>query len=159
MKKTKVRLKTVKGSGYRCPVCKEGDLIEVRTEKDFGCVNIKFNTMDDVGFEFKCKAKNNNFFLCYNESCRARFERTKLRRRERKVGPPCPTGNCDGSLKTYSKVPVAKIYPKEGSEDVILTYGKHKPIKFKIVSGQFSYDDAGICTQCNFVCPKEIDLK
>lgn len=159
MKKAKVRLRELKDSGYLCPVCKEGSLIEIKSEKDFGDLNIKFNTKDGISFVFACKTKNDNFFLCKNEKCRARLERTEWRKGEKKVGPPCPTINCKGSLNTYKNVPVAKIYPKSGGENVVLTHRKNKPIYFQIVSGKLSYDEAGICTKCNYVGPKEIDLR
>ncbi len=159
MKKNKVRLKELIGSGYKCPVCKVGNLVEINSERNFGNVRIEFNTRDDIGFEFFCKTKNDYFFLCQNEKCRARFERTKWRKGEKKVGPPCPTINCKGSFDTYKNVPVAKIYPIEGSEKVVLIVGNNPPLYFKIVSGQLVYDEAGICTECNFVGPKEIDLR
>jgi len=159
MKKNRVHLKELKGSGYLCPVCKEGSLVEINSEKDFGNVNIKFITRDGIGFEFSCETKNDDFFLCNNENCRARFERTKWREGKKKVGPPCPSINCLGSLDTYKNVPIAKIYPKIGAENVVITYGNSEPLYFKIVSGRLSYDEAGICTQCHYVGPKEIDLK
>lgn len=160
MKKVKkVRYKEMKGSGYLCPVCKDGKLVEIKSDKDFGNVNIKFRTKEDIGFDFKCKTKNDNFFLCKNEKCRARFERCELKKEGKKLGPPCPTINCDGSLDTLKDVPIAKVYPKKGAERVILTYGTKQPSYFKIVSGQLSYDEAGVCSHCHYVGPKEIDLR
>lgn len=159
MKQTIVRLKELKGSEYLCPVCKEGKLVEIRSEKDFGDVNIKFITRDGIGFEFSCETKNDNFFLCNKDTCRARFERTNRRKGEKRVGPPCPSINCRGSLDTYKNVRIAKIYPKKGGENVVITYGKSEPLYFKIVSGRLSYDEAGVCTECNYVGPKEIDLR
>ncbi|UCE36333.1 MAG: hypothetical protein JSW00_12465 [Thermoplasmata archaeon] len=155
----KVRLRELKGSGYTCPVCKEGELIEIKSEKNFGNINIKFKTQDKIGFEFSCDIKNNYFFLCKNERCRARFERTSWRKGEKKVGPPCPTGKCEGSLNTYKNVPVAKVHPKKDADKVVLIVGKNEPLYFKIISGQLSYDEAGICTKCHVVGPKEIDLR
>lgn len=159
MKLAKVRLKDLKGSGYICPVCKEGKLIKIKGEKDFGDVNIKFRTRDGIGFKFSCEIKNDNFFLCKNEKCRARFERTDFKQGDKKVGPPCPSIKCEGSLDTYKKVPVAKIYPKKGAETVVITYGDSEPLNFKVITGKLSYDEAGICTECGYVGPKEIDLR
>ncbi len=159
MEKTKIRMKKLKGAQYKCPVCKKGSLAEINKEKDFGDVNIKFKTKDGIGFEFSCNTKNDNFFLCNNEKCRARFERTNWREGEKKLGPPCPSINCLGSLDTYKNVPIAKVFPKKGGENVVITYGNSKPLHFKIVSGKLSYDEAGICTQCKYVGLKEIDLR
>lgn len=158
-KASKVRLKGLKKSGYKCPICNNGDLVEINAEKDFGDVNIEFKTRDGIGFKFHCKIKNDYFFLCTNENCRARIERTRWYKGEKMVGPPCPTINCNGSLNTDKNIPIAKVYPKKGEETVALTYGKNEPIFFEISSGQLSYDEAGICTQCHYVTPKEIDLK
>lgn len=144
---------------YICPICREGNLIEMNTEKDFGNVNIKFRTINGVGFEFTCKTKNDNFFLCDNENCRARLERTNWKEGKKRIGPPCPSIKCRGSLNTYRRVPIAKIYPKKGEEDVAITYGDSEPLRFKIVSGKLSWDEAGICTQCKYVGPKEINLR
>lgn len=144
---------------YKCPVCREGTLKEITSEKDFGDVHIKFKTIDGVGFEFTCKTKNDNFFLCDNEKCRARLERTNWKEGKKRVGPPCPSINCRGSLNTYRKVPIAKIYPEKGKEDVVITYGESEPLNFKIVTGKLSWDEAGICTQCKYVGPKEINLR
>ena len=115
--------------------------------------------VDGISFEFTCKTKNDNFFLCSNEKCRARLERTDWKEGKKRVGPPCPSVKCRGSLNTYKKVPIAKIYPKEGSENVVITYGEGEPLQFKIVSGKLSFDEAGICTQCKYVGPKEINLR
>jgi hypothetical protein len=159
MKLAKVRLKQLKGSGYICPVCKEGTLMKIKREKDLGDVNIKFRTRDGIGFKFSCVTKNDNFFLCKNEKCRARFERTEFKKGEKKVGPPCPIIKCLGSLDTYKNVPIAKIHPKKGEETVAITYGTSEPLKFKIISGTLSYDEAGICTECRYVGAKEINLR
>jgi hypothetical protein len=144
---------------YVCPVCREGNLIEILSERDFGDVNIQFKTIDGISFQFACNSKNDNFFLCENEKCKARFERTNYKGSKKKLGPPCPSVKCRGSLNTYRRVPIAKIYPKSGSEDVVITYGDSEPLHFKIVSGKLSYDEAGICTQCKYVGPKEINLR
>jgi hypothetical protein len=144
---------------YLCPVCREGNLIEILNERDFGDVNIQFKTIDGISFQFACNTKNDNFFLCENEKCKARFERTNWIGKKKKVGPPCPSVKCRGSLNTYRRVPIAKIYPKSGSEDVVITYGEGDPLNFKIVSGKLSYDEAGICTQCKYVGPKEINIR
>jgi hypothetical protein len=159
MKKKRVHLKELESSGYLCPVCKEGGLVEIKSEKDFGDVNIKFITKDGIGFEFSCETKNDNFFLCNNENCRARFERTIRPKGEKKVGPPCPSINCEGSLDTFKNVPIAKIFPKKEAENVVISYRNSRPLYFKIVTGKLSYDEAGICTQCHYVGPKEIDLR
>jgi hypothetical protein len=159
MNKSGVSLKDLKSSGYLCPVCKKGSLVEINSEMDFGDVNIKFMTRDGIGFEFSCEAKNDNFFLCKNENCRARFERTKRPKGEKKLGPPCPSINCEGSLDTYKNVSIAKIFPKKEKGNVAITYRNIKPLYFKIVSGKLSFDEAGICTQCHYVGPKEIDLR
>ena len=144
---------------YICPVCREGNLQEIKTEKDFGDVNIRFRTIDGISFQFACNTKNDNFFLCDNDKCRARLERTDFKSGKKKVGAPCPSIKCRGSLNTYRRVPIAKIYPKPGSEDVKITYGEGEPLIFKIVSGKLSYDEAGICTQCKYVGPKEINIR
>jgi hypothetical protein len=160
MKKVKkVRYKEMKGSGYICPVCKEGGLVEIKSDKDFGNVVIKFRTKDEIGFVFKCKTKNDNFFLCKNEKCRARFERSEQPKEGKRLGPPCPTINCEGSLDTLKNVPIAKVYPVKGSERVILTYHTKEPSYFHIESGQLSYDEAGVCGLCHYVGPKEIDMR
>jgi hypothetical protein len=158
-KKTVVKLKELKGSGYKCPVCREGNLVKIKIEKTFGNVNIKFRTKDGISFEFACDAKNDNFFLCKNEACRARFERVDMAKREESIGAPCPTINCNGSLDSVKNVPVAKVHPKRGSEKVALTYGKSEPLFFNIVSGQLTYNEAGVCSKCHFVGPKEIDMR
>jgi hypothetical protein len=144
---------------YLCPVCREGTLTEVTEEKDFGDVHIKFRTINGVSFEFRCKTRNDNFFLCDNEKCRARLERTNWKEGKKRIGPPCPSIKCRGSLNTYRKVPIAKIYPQRGEEDVVITYGDNEPLHFKIVTGKLSWDEAGICTQCKYVGPKEINLR
>jgi hypothetical protein len=148
-----------KKTDYLCPVCREGNLVEINTEKDFGDVNIKFKTMDGINFEFTCKTKNDNFFLCANEKCRARLERSDWKEGKKWIGPPCPSIKCRGSLNTYKNVPIAKIYPKKGDEDVVISYGDGEPLHFKVITGKLSYDEAGICTQCRYVGPKEIDLR
>jgi hypothetical protein len=158
-KKIPVILKGYKDSGYTCPVCKEGALLEVDSENAFGDVNIKFKTRDGVGFEFSCKTKSDYFFLCKNQNCRARFERTAWKKGKKDLGPPCPTIKCKGSLNTYKNVPIATIYPKEGAEKVVLIVGENEPLYFNILSGKLSYDEAGICTQCDYVGAKEIDLR
>ena len=158
-KKIKVKLKELKGSGYKCPVCREGNLVAIKAEKTFGSISIKFRTKDGIGFEFACDAKNDNFFLCKNESCRARFERIDLRKREENIGAPCPIINCNGSLDSLKNVRIAKVHPKRGSEKVALTYGKSEPLFFNIVAGQLTYDEAGVCSKCHFVGPKEIDMR
>jgi len=157
--KKKVKLKELKGSGYKCPVCKDGDLIKIKAEKTFGNISIKFRTKDGISFEFACDAKNDNFFFCKNQSCRARFERVELPKREEKIGAPCPIIGCNGSLDSRKNVAVAKVHPKRGSEKVALTYGKSEPLFFNISSGQLTYDEAGVCSKCNFAGPKEIDMK
>jgi hypothetical protein len=159
MKKKGVRLKEVKTSGYICPVCKDGELIEIKNDKVLGHVKIKFRTRDGIGFDFSCEVKNDYFFLCKNETCRARFERGTRKKGEKKVGPLCPIVNCPGSLDTYTTVPVAKIHPDKGAESVVLISGKKEPNYFKIVEGELLFDQAGICTRCHCVGAKEIDLK
>jgi hypothetical protein len=158
-KDSKVRLKEMKGSKYKCPVCKKGSLVEIKTDKDFGGVDIKFQTADGIDFEFTCKIKNDYFFLCKNEKCRARFERTRWHEGKGKPGPPCMLKNCVGSLDTYRDIPFAKIYSREDKDNVIIAHRDKVPIEFKIVSGELSYDEAGICSQCHFVGPKEIDMR
>jgi hypothetical protein len=144
---------------YTCPVCREGILTEVSEEKDFGDVHIKFRTINGISFQFTCKTRNDNFFLCDNEKCRARLERTNWKEGKKRLGPPCPSIKCRGSLNTYRKVPVAKIQPQKGEEEVVITYGDNEPLRFKIVTGKLSWDEAGICTQCKYVGPKEINLR
>jgi hypothetical protein len=157
--KKKVKLKELKGSGYKCPVCREGNLVVIKAEKTFGNISIKFRTKDGIGFEFACDAKNDNFFLCKNQVCRARFERIDLPKKEEKIGAPCPIINCNGSLDSMKNVAVAKVYPKRGYEKVALTYGQSEPLFFKIVKGDLTYDEAGVCSKCHFVGPKEIDMR
>ena len=155
----KVKLRELKGSGYKCPVCKKGNLVAIKTEKHLGNVEIRFKTIDGISFQFSCDIKNDNFFLCNNKKCRARLEKSDWQKGEKTPGPPCEIINCKGSLDTYKNVPVAKIFPKEGSKNVILTYGGTKKQYFEVVTGQLSYDQAGICTECRYVGPKEIDLR
>jgi hypothetical protein len=159
MKKKGVRLKEVKTSGYICPVCKDGELIEIKNNKILGHVKIKFRTKDGIGFDFACEVKNDYFFLCKSETCRARFERGTRKEGEKKVGPLCPIVNCPGSLDTYTIVPVAKIHPDTSADAVVLISGKKEPNYFKIVEGELSFDEAGICTRCHYIGAKEIDLK
>ncbi len=157
--KKKVKLKELKGSGYKCPVCREGNLVKIKAEKTFGNVNIKFRTKDGISFEFACDVKNDNFFLCKNQACRARLERIDLPKREKKIGAPCPIISCSGSLDSMKNVPIAKVHPKRGSEKVALSYGKSEPLFFKIVEGELTYDEAGVCSKCHFVGLKEIDMR
>lgn len=154
-----VKLKQLKASGYKCPVCKEGNLVNIKAEKTFGNINIKFRTKDGIDFEFACDVKNDNFFLCKNESCRARFERAELPRKKDTIGAPCPILSCNGSLDSMKNVTLARVHPKRGSEKVALTYGKNEPLLFNIAAGQLSYDEAGVCSKCRFVGPKEIDMR
>ncbi len=158
-KPKKVKLRELKGSKYLCPVCKKGKLVEIKTKKDLGNLDIKFKTIDGISFQFNCKVKNDNFFLCNNKTCRARLERTNWRKGDKTPGPPCQTINCKGSLDTYKNVPIARIYPKKGAKNVVLNYGGRKKQYFEVVAGQLSYDQAGICTECHCVGPKEIDLR
>jgi phage FluMu protein Com len=53
----KVKLRALKGSGYKCPVCKKGNLIEIKTEKALGNVDIKFKTIDGISFQFSCDVR------------------------------------------------------------------------------------------------------
>ncbi|UCE36334.1 MAG: hypothetical protein JSW00_12470 [Thermoplasmata archaeon] len=176
-----------KKTPYTCPVCesKKYKLLVIMGSMDYGDVKVLLNPAEGserkVWLEFDIR--ENNFYYCAN--CKMRFSRvdpTKLPKYKGKRIPgifsECILKECrdkyGGRLGTYKEVVVGEIYVK--GEDPRITR-RRKRIRellhkadleeipdavdnfLKEFSGEFTLDQAGICSECGIVVPREVDLK
>jgi hypothetical protein len=172
---------------YTCPVCrsKKEKLLVVMEPLDYGDVEVLLESTSgsQTAIWFDFDIRESNFFYCQN--CQMRFSRidpTQIPKYKQKRIPriftDCILKECreeyGGRIGTYKDVAVGEIYMK--GEDPRITKRRDR-IRgllekadleeipdvidnfLKEFTGEFTLDQAGICSECGIVVVKEVDQK
>jgi len=177
----------VKLTPYTCPVCrsKKSKLLIVMDPLDYGDVRVLLKPVKgfEKGILFEFDIIESNFYYCKN--CKMRFSRiepNQLSKYKDKRIPgiftDCIFKECKkmygGRIGTYRDVVIGEIYMKgEGPRHAkrrkrireLLKKADLEEIPDAVdnflqeFSGEFSIEQAGICSECGVVVVREVDMK
>lgn len=172
---------------YTCPVCqsKKEKLLVVMEPLDYGDVEVLLESTSgsQTAIWFDFDIRESNFFYCKN--CQMRFSRIDpaqmpkyKQKRIPSIFTDCILKECreeyGGRIGTYKDVAVGEIYMK--GEDPRITKRRDRIRDLlekadleeipdaidnflKEFTGEFTLDQAGICSECGIVVVKEVDLE
>ncbi len=172
---------------YTCPTCrsKKTKLVIVMEPLDYGDVEVllesTLGTKTAIWFDFDIR--ESNFFYCKN--CKMRFSRidpAQFPEYKTKKIPgifsECILKECrekyGGRIGTYKNVKIGEIYMK--GEDPRIAKRRERIRELlekadleeipdtidsflKEFTGEFTLDQAGICSECGIVVVREVDMK
>lgn len=172
---------------YTCPICRteKHKLMIVMEPLDYGDVQVLLQP--DEGFEkgiwFEFDIREKNFFYCKN--CKMRFSRVDpsviSKYKEKKVPgvfTDCILKECrendGGRMGTYEDVAIGEIFIKGDDPNLAKRRKRIRALLekadmdeipdaidhfLKEFSGEFTLDQAGICSECGIVVAREVDMK